>query len=339
MKVIYKLIRLNRLIRSYRLKLIAVLACDIVGLRHLFLRLDPVNACNLKCRMCYFSDKDYQERVRGRFSDDELERVAEIFFSKTLQLVVGCSGEPTVHKNYVRVIERAKEAGVPYVGLTTNAQLLNTVAIEKLVDVGLDEITVSVHGVKEASYKGLMAGANFGVLLDNLRTLKELKTQQGKSKPALRINYTVNKDNLEELSDFFEVFGDYDIDTLQIRPMANVGKTDFVYEKFAEPQIQRYDALLGQLTEECHHRGITLLATKNNINFERNEKGISYALPAVLRTIHPNKVWNIDFDWKNESYREYCRRIQWRKVLMKSIFTRRELFKRSQLYLTYDIEI
>ena len=338
MRFIYKLIRLNRLIPSYRLKLIAVLICDIIGVRHLFLRLDPVNACNLKCRMCYFSDKDYQQRVRGRFSDDDLDRVSDIFFSKALQLVVGCSGEPTVHKNYLRVIERAKKSGVPFVGLTTNAQLLNSESIEELVDLELDEITVSVHGVHESSYNRFMEGAKFDVLLTNLKKLKDVKVARGNKKPALRINYTVNEENLDELRGFFDVFGDFDIDTLQIRPMADVGKTDFAYRKFGSGEIHRYDVLLNDLSKECQKRRITLLATKKNINFEKNEKGVSYALPAVLRTIHPNKVWKVDFDWRNETYREYCRRTKWRKILMSSIFTRREFFKQSQLYLTYDID-
>ena len=339
MKTIYRLIRLNRLIRSYRLKLLGVLICDIIGARHLFLRLDPVNACNLACRMCYFSDKDYSKRVRGRFTDEELDRVAEIFFPNALQLVVGCAAEPTLHKSYLRLIEVAKDRRVPYVGLTTNAQLLSAVAIEKLINIGLDEITVSVHGVNESSYNDLMAGGRFEVLLERLKTLKTLKKAKGKNEPALRINYTVNEGNLEELSRFFHVFGEYEIATLQIRPMADVGKTNYKYHKFNNQQTERYHEILSQLRDECESRGITLLATKNNINFEKNEKGISYALPAVLRTIHPNKVWNIDFDWKNESYREYCRRVRWRKVLVRSIFTRRELFKRSQLYLTYDIDL
>ena len=110
MQQIYQLIRLNRYIRSYRIKFLGVLLADIFGLRHLFLRLDPVNACNLKCSMCYFSDRDYAKKIRGRLSSDELDRIAKLFFPRTLQLVVGCAAVGVgVHKPREHVLRDGRE--------------------------------------------------------------------------------------------------------------------------------------------------------------------------------------------------------------------------------------
>ena len=132
MDIVYRLMRLNRLIKSYRLKFFAVYICDLLNIRHLFIRLDPVNACNLKCSMCYWSEESYGKKVRGRFNKDEIKRISEQFFPRCLQLVIGCASEPTLYKNYIELVESAKETyKIPFVGFTTNGQLLSAEAIEK----------------------------------------------------------------------------------------------------------------------------------------------------------------------------------------------------------------
>ena len=337
MKTVYKLIKLNRFLRNYRLKFLAILLADLIGIRHLFLRLDPVNACNLKCQMCYFSDHDYAKKIRGRFSDEEIDRIQQLFFRKALQLVVGCASEPTLHKKYLEIIRMGKLSGVPYIGLTTNGQLLDKSALEKLIDYGLSEITISVHGVNQETYERMMTGADFSRLLEVLSLLEEVKQDRGVAYPALRINYTTNAENLEELGSFFEVFGKYKLATLQVRPMVDVGHTDYEYQRMDSRVLTSYGEVIDKLSRECHSRGVVLLATNKDPNFDQFDKGTSYILPAVLRTIHPNKVWMTDFNWRAESYRQYCRRTGWRSLLWRTVIGREEVFKQTKHYLTYDV--
>jgi hypothetical protein len=65
-----------------------------------------------------------------------------------------------------------------------------------LVEAGLDEITLSTHGVNKETYKTQMQGASFDTYHHNLKTIVDLKRQLGMKTPAIRINYTVNPDNL-----------------------------------------------------------------------------------------------------------------------------------------------
>src|SRR6266436_2199443 len=103
------LVRLNRLIASNRLKFLAVLAADVVGARHLILRFDPVQACNLRCGMCYFSDAEWlKHHPVKRFSEDEIRRLADMFFPKAVQLHIGCSMEPTLYKGYPSLVTLGK---------------------------------------------------------------------------------------------------------------------------------------------------------------------------------------------------------------------------------------
>ena len=338
MKSIYKLIKLNRIIRSHRLKYLGVLVADILGMRHLFIRLDPVNACNLKCSMCYFSDREYAKKIRGRFSSEDLNRIAGLLFPNTLQLVIGCAAEPTLYKNYIDLVLLAKKYHVPFVGLTTNGQLIDEDQVRALVSSGLDEITLSLHGVVRDSYEDFMVNADYSKFHELLSHLTTWKSRSGHHRPDVRINYTVNANNLPELKDFFKHFGEYSINTLQIRPMVDVGHTSFPHQPMSTSTRDQYNDIIRSLQAECKDRGIVLLATKDDPNFTSYDKGTSYILPAVLRTVHPNKVWMPDFDWREESYREFCKRIGWRTILLGTIIGRKDHFKKVNHYLTYDVE-
>ena len=83
----------------------------------------------------------------------EIERIAEVFFPWAVQLYVGCGTEPTTYKGFVDIIALGKKYKVPMVGLVTNGQLLTAEHLEKLVDLGLDELTLSTHGVERADLR------------------------------------------------------------------------------------------------------------------------------------------------------------------------------------------
>jgi hypothetical protein len=47
----------------------------------------------------------------------------------------------------------------------------------------------------------------------------------------------------------------------------------------------------------------------------QNDRGV--ILQAVQRDISPRRVWREDFDWRAETYDEFCRRIGWGAHLLR----------------------
>jgi MoaA/NifB/PqqE/SkfB family radical SAM enzyme len=313
------LIRLNRVVASNRLKFLAVLAADLVRARYMILYLDPVAACNLKCRMCYFSDPEW--RVRNpvaRFSDDDIHRLAEMFFPQAAQLHLGGAMEPTLYKGFPALVSLAKRHNVPFVSLTTNGQLLTKADLRVMIGAGLDEITLSTHGTTRETYENMMQGASFEIFQRALRAIVELKLEHKKRKPTIRINYTVNPDNLPELRGFFNSFGDYDITTLQVRPMVDVGNTEYK-KKDLTIHRDKYNSVIDSLISECRRRGVYLLANKHDPENEKNNKYAVVYEKAVVRTLSPRKVWKESFDFRLETYREHSKRIGFRRELLKYV--------------------
>jgi molybdenum cofactor biosynthesis enzyme MoaA len=310
------LLRLNRLLPSTRIKFAAALAADVLGIRHLIIRLDPVMACNLRCGMCYFSDEDHvPEAPARRFSKADIDSLAEMFFPLALQLHIGCGTEPTMFKGYPMLVECARRHKVPFVGFTTNGQLLTRPNLKQMIDAGLSEITLSTHGVTRETYEFLMKGASFDKYHANLRMLVDLKKELGSSSPRLRINYTVNSRNLEELRDFFARFDGYGIATLQVRPMDNIGKTAYPWEDMSQ-HAARYQEIVAHLAEECRARDIHLLANVIDPGYKEANAYSSVYERAVLRFVNPEWVWDRTFDFRNMTYRQYQKTIGYRRELL-----------------------
>lgn len=322
---IYRLIQLNRLVKNHHVKFAAVLAAHHLKLRHLFLRFDPVMACNLRCQMCYFSDDQFRKNNKGIFKPEEINRLARMFFPKAVQLVIGCGAEPTLYKNYPDLVKLAKDYRVPFVGLTSSAQLITAEQLEQLFAYGLNELSLSVHGVKQETYERLMTNASYERFHEVLSQFAALtQKQHSRTAPRLRFNYTVNPDNLDELGDFFSVYGRYPVKTLQVRPIMDIGQSE--YRNFGLSLCaETYNRTIELLAKESEERGVTFLANRYDpIYAAESENYGSVILDAVHRYISPQRVWRQDFNWREETYDEFCRRIQWSQRLRHAIFSRRD---------------
>jgi molybdenum cofactor biosynthesis enzyme MoaA len=64
-------------------------------------------------------------------------------------VVVGCGAEPTLYKDFPEIVRLAKQSGVPNVSMVTNDKILTERHIEFLIDYGLDEVMISVHGTTQ----------------------------------------------------------------------------------------------------------------------------------------------------------------------------------------------
>ncbi len=331
----YRLLALNRLISSHRIKFAGLLGLYWLRRRHLWLRFDPVMSCNLRCQMCYFSDPNFAPQNTGRFSAAEIERIAEVLFPWTVQLYIGCGTEPTTYKGFVDIVALGRKYKVPMVGLVSNGQLLTADHLEKLVDLGLDELTLSTHGVLRETYERMMRRASFHQFLAVLDQLESIKRRRGATQPHLRLNYTVNADNLEELAGFFEVYAKYSIRTLQIRPIVDLGNTEYT-DNDLTPHITRYNQILVGIERECHEKGIRLLANLEDVTYEKTTTRAALA-PEAAVYLSPQDISKPGFDWRTETYLGYCRRTNWPRSLLRKVFTSPRRLAAQSTYLSYNV--
>jgi len=309
---VYTLQKINKLIKNKRLRNFGIWMMHITNRRYLAIFFDPVLACNLRCRSCYFSDEATRKTLKGKFAHEDLGRIAEVIFPRTMKLQIGCSAEPTLYPHNPEIIRRAKEHGIPYISLTSNANLMTEESIVAMLREGLNEFTISVHGVKKETYEYLMQNAGFETLQTSLGYIARHKKDYPDFK--LRINFTINHLNVEELADFFDVFGDFDIDILQLRALKDIGGEIKHVEKDAQFQ-QHLQHTLTKLREACRTRNVYLIEPDN---FEDEEnKSIDHH---SYYYVSPQMFVDKNMDWRKETFNEFTKRTKFSKVLFQSIF-------------------
>ncbi len=330
---IYKLLKLNRKIKSHRIKFLGLFLLHKFNQRYLAVNFDPVMACNLRCKMCYFTDDDYVKTLKGQFKEDELNQAAKTIFKRALKLQIGCGTEPTLYKDLVKVVELGKTYNVPYISITTNANLLDEEKIEKLLKAGLNEFTISLHGVTKESYESFMKKANYEKFHNAFKAFAKLKS---KYDFKVRINYTFNKDNFYELKDFFKHFDGNSFDILQIRPIQKIGNTE--YNDFDLETIRGdYPEIIKSIKASCKANNIMLLAS-DEIPRKDETNQSSLIFDYTFCYVSPQKFWKDGFDWKNESFNTFSKKIGWSNTLFQNAFKSKHELKSLSNRLNYEIE-
>ncbi len=341
---IYKILRFNNYIKSHRIKFLGLWLLSILNKRYLAIQLDPVLACNLRCKMCYFTDEEYvRNNMKGIFKEENMEEIANAIFKNALKLQIGCGAEPTLFKHNTKLIEIAKNHRVPYISMITNGNLLEREDVTNFANAGLDEFILSMHGVTKETYEDLM---DKGVY-EKFHSVLQSITEQKKTNPKLRlrINYTFNQDNFHELKDFFKVYDQYAIDVIQLRPIDKIGET--TYNQFSLKKIEKdYLEISNLLKTEAQKRKITLLYPQSIYRNEKESLKVktqndsSYLIPYTYCYVSPKYFWKDDFDWKSETFSDWKKRNNWNITLLKNAFnSKKKLDETNRNMLNYSVEI
>lgn len=293
-------------------------------------------ACNLKCKMCYFTDENYVRKLKGIFPENDLEKFSNAIFDRALKLQIGCGTEPTLYKKLAEIVKLGKLKKVPYISLTTNANLLTKDLIYELTSSGLNEFTISLHGITKVEYEYFMGKASYEKFLSALNEISNIKKQFPNLK--LRINYTFNKDNFYSIKDFFKIFGHLQTDIIQIRPIKKLGDTE--YNDFNISSLENdYDTIISDFKKECEKRNIVLLANTSFHNLTKENNTASHIFKYTYCYASPSGVWKSDFDWKNENFNQFSKRKKWSNELLSNVFKSKQkmLELESKTTLNYDI--
>src|SRR5712675_1400865 len=132
------LVRVYRQVRSRKAKAFAFQALRVTGFRHLVVRMDTINLCNLRCKMCYYSF-DYR-RKKEQMDLPLFRKIANEVFPKTRFLYLSCATEPLMNKEFSDFLQVTGEYKVPFTSFCTNGQLLTEKVIHSCIDARISEM-------------------------------------------------------------------------------------------------------------------------------------------------------------------------------------------------------
>lgn len=192
---------------------------DLLPLKQpLRVNIDPCDICNFKCDFCFqCKDTGFKGSI---MTTDMFERVVDQLkeFAEPINVVhLYALGEPFINKNMPLFIRRLKEEGVAKeVKTTTNGSLLSPEMIDGILEAGLDEISISLNGLKDEDFKRIAAAnVKFDQMYDNLKYLYERR-----GSCHVHIKIIGDYFSKEEQKYFIEKIGEH-ADTINIDGLTN----------------------------------------------------------------------------------------------------------------------
>lgn len=164
-----------------------------------YIDLELTNACPADCPMC---PRDKLPSI-GIMSEKVFTSVLEFIESNKEKLYISLCGigEPLLHPKILEYVERLKNVSIkPYVCIITAGEKLTPEMFEKLKNLGIDEIILSLQAVDEILYKKLMPGLKFDKVIKNIEYISQNKS------PSLnfKISLTVHKMNEHNVKDILK---------------------------------------------------------------------------------------------------------------------------------------
>jgi radical SAM protein with 4Fe4S-binding SPASM domain len=230
----------------------------------LFIDIEVTSACNLKCPFCAttFRGKGIS---KGFITFDEVKRIIDEGVSNNLYGVkFNIRGEPLLHPEIHEFVKYAKQRGLIDVYFNTNAMLLTDDIARKLIDAGLDRLSISFEGITKGVYEKYRVGAKYETVLSNISKIQLLKKKLGVEHPKIRIQTVM----LPEIVSAFEQYKSFwskiadEVGFLDYKEM-KVKKKGVEYP-WACPQIwQRMAVWWNGTILPCNHDDDGMLALGN----------------------------------------------------------------------------
>ena len=164
----------------------------------LSLNIELTNACNLRCAMC---PREKSSRKVG-YMDFELFKkiIDECKGRRVRKIHLHKDGESLLHPTLPEFVKYAKDANAAeMLSLTTNGTLLNQELAGKLIEAGLDEVSISIDAVNPDTYKKIKGRPMYEIVERNCANL----VRMNKTFPHISVRFIRMRENENEEQEFY----------------------------------------------------------------------------------------------------------------------------------------
>lgn len=174
--------------REYRRRWSQDPASFSAGSFPIHLDIESTGVCNLRCPFCATTMKNWGPGVPGYMKIELFRKIIDEGAEGGLcSIKLSFRGEPTLHQQLPEMVAYAKQKGILDVYFNTNATLLTDSLIHRLIDAGLDRISVSFEGRHKEVYESYRVGAKFEKVIENVRLLRRLRDERRLGIPQIRV--------------------------------------------------------------------------------------------------------------------------------------------------------
>ena len=185
-----------------------------------YVEIEVTTICPRKCVMCEHTYWKDQEERHLKF--DEFKHVLSQF-PRLRWLHLTGEGSAFTNPDYTKMLEYAKSKDI-CVYLVDSFDHIPESAIEKLIDLKIEGVYISLDAATKQTYERLRIGCDFDRAMGNIRRFIELKRQKRSILPEISFRYIVMKPNVHEMPAVLDLIASLGPRSL----LGEGGRVDFV---------------------------------------------------------------------------------------------------------------
>jgi pyrroloquinoline quinone biosynthesis protein E len=199
------------------------------------IQIECTTRCNLKCTFCELS---YWTEKPADLKFENIQKMVE-HLPKLQRIDLTGIGEALMNPEFFKIVGFLKSRGI-YVTLNDNFTLMSEKTARQIVELGIDQIFLSLDGATKETYEQLRRGSNFERVIFNARRLVEVKREMGKKLPEFKINTVVCLANCHELPALVEIAHDLGIGMIQFVNVITFEDTTSLSTQALPNEIQQH---------------------------------------------------------------------------------------------------
>ncbi|MCK4730124.1 MAG: radical SAM protein [Candidatus Aenigmarchaeota archaeon] len=161
-------------------------------LKDYVLRISVTSNCNLNCFYCSKHRISQSEIM----SDSELLEIITSAVNAGVKIISWTGGEPTVRKNFIDIVKKAKALGIEKQTITTNGVKLHTM-INSLKKAGINRCNISLDTLNPDKYQKITGKTRLSDVLKSIDACTKLYNNT-------KINCVITNDNFHEIDKFVD---------------------------------------------------------------------------------------------------------------------------------------
>jgi len=232
------------------------------------IQIECTTRCNLKCTMCEIA---YWSEAGGDLSVADLKRMIDHLPNLKRVDLTGV-GEALMNRSFLTMLEWLKSRCL-YITLNDNFTMLTDEAARRIIELGVEQVFLSLDGASKQTYEKIRQGANFEKVIANAKRLIAMKTLMGKKLPEIKINTVVSSDNYHEIPEI-----------VSLAHNLGIGMVQFV------------NVITFEKTAALNEGGLRCEVTEKLRAAQKNAKRLGVIVKAELFDKLP--VRHCDFPWK-----------------------------------------
>ncbi len=184
------------------------------------IEIHPTDRCNLRCRFCWQVTADTQD-YSWELSDEKwLSIVHEAGRMGVKEWIVSGGGEVFMRPKLGMELMRTIKSYGMWGQLTTNGTLMTEENVRDIVQMGWDQVQISLDGPDAATQDYLRAQKNvFSRVINTAKRLSRYKKQLNSERPYVGFNSIINRKNYTRLAEHIELAYDVGFQLVYFEPL------------------------------------------------------------------------------------------------------------------------